>query len=49
MTYTFEELAEQILKLLPNAVFGEENTTGELLIATGMVDKNGTLVELDEA
>lgn len=46
---TLDELMDQILILLPNAVFGEENTTGEILIATGLVDKSGILVELDEA
>lgn len=46
---TFEELADQILKLLPNAVFGQENTTGEILIATGLVELNDKLVDLDDA
>jgi hypothetical protein len=38
----------QILAILPNAVFGEENTTGEILVATGLVDNNGTLTDLDD-
>jgi hypothetical protein len=42
------ELYTSILALLPNAVFGEENTTGEILVATGLrLAKDGTLVELD--
>lgn len=47
---TLEQLAQKILEILPNAVFGEENTNGEILIATGLVEKkDGTLVELDES
>lgn len=43
------ELMEQILAILPNAVFGEEDN-GEILIATGFVEgKNGSLVELDDS
>lgn len=43
------ELMEQILAILPNAVFGEEDN-GEILIATGLVEsKSGKLVELDES
>jgi hypothetical protein len=45
---TMDELMTQILAILPNAVFGEENTTGEILIATGLVDNNGTLTDLDD-
>jgi hypothetical protein len=42
------ELYTAILNLLPNAVFGEENTTGEILVATGLrLAKDGNLVELD--
>lgn len=45
---TMDELMGQILALLPNAVFGEENNTGEVLVATGLrLAKDGTLVELD--
>ena len=43
-----DELMNQILAILPNAVFGEENTTGEILVATGLVDNNGTLTDLDD-
>ena len=43
-----DELMSQILAILPNAVFGEEHTNGEILIATGLVDDGaGNLVELD--
>lgn len=43
------ELMETILKVLPNAVFGEEQANGEILIATGLVEANdGTLTELDD-
>jgi hypothetical protein len=46
---TMDELMEYILRELPNAVFGEEHTNGEILIATGLVDDgSGNLVELDE-
>jgi hypothetical protein len=46
---TMDELMEYILRELPNAVFGEENTTGEILIATGLVDgKDGNLTDLDD-
>ena len=44
---TMDELMTQILAILPNAVFGEEDN-GEILIATGLVDNNGTLTDLDE-
>jgi hypothetical protein len=45
---TMDELMNQILAILPNAVFGEENTNGEILIATGLVDNDGTLTDLDD-
>jgi hypothetical protein len=45
---TMNELMEQIIAILPNAVFGEEDN-GEILIATGLVEnKNGTLSDLDD-
>ena len=43
-----DELMEYILREFPNAVFGKENTTGEILVATGLVDNNGTLKDLDD-
>jgi hypothetical protein len=46
---TMDELMGQILAILPNAVFGEEEN-GEILIATGLVEvKGGNLVELDDS
>ena len=46
---TMDELMGQILTILPNAVFGEEEN-GEILIATGLVEvKGGNLVELDDS
>ena len=43
------ELMEKILDILPNAVFGEEDANGEILIATGLVEnKDGTLTDLDD-
>jgi hypothetical protein len=36
---TMDELMAQILEILPNAVFGEESKTGELVIATGLVNE----------
>jgi hypothetical protein len=44
-----EDLAQKILEILPNAVFGEENSNGEILIATGLVEgKDGILKDLDD-
>lgn len=41
-----DELMAKILAILPEAVFGEEKT-GEILIATGLVDNGtGTLEDL---
>jgi hypothetical protein len=49
MKMTMDELMGQILAILPNAVFGEEEN-GEILIATGLVEvKGGNLVELDDS
>jgi len=43
------ELMEQILAILPNAVFGQEQANGEILIATGLIENNdGTLTDLDD-
>jgi len=36
---TMDELMQQILDILPNAVFGEESKTGEIVIATGLVNE----------
>jgi hypothetical protein len=48
MKMTMNELMEQIITILPNAVFGEEDN-GEILIATGLVEgKDGNLAELDD-
>jgi hypothetical protein len=38
-----DDLMTQILAILPNAEFGEEST-GEIVIATGLTD-NGTTLE----
>jgi hypothetical protein len=46
---TLAELAQKIYEILPNAVFGEENSNGEILIATGLVEgTDGTLSDLDD-
>lgn len=46
---TMNELMAKILDILPNAVFGEEDANGEILIATGLVEnKDGTLSDLDD-
>jgi hypothetical protein len=43
------ELMDQILQILPNAVFGEEQATGEILIASGLVENpSGNLVDLED-
>lgn len=45
---TTNELYASILELLPNAVFGEESATGEIVVATGLREiADGNLVELD--
>jgi len=42
------ELMRQVLELLPSAVFGEDNETGEIVIATGLVEtKAGRTVPLE--
>jgi hypothetical protein len=42
------DLMSQILEILPNAVFGEEQATGEIVIATGLRENTaGELIELD--
>jgi hypothetical protein len=47
---TMDELMEYILREFPNALFDEEKKTGEILIATGLVEgKDGNLVELDDS
>jgi hypothetical protein len=46
---TMQELMNTILEILPNAVFAEENATGEILIATGLVETpSRELVGLDD-
>ena len=46
---TMNELMAKILDILPNAVFGQEQANGEILIATGLVENNdGTLSDLDD-
>jgi hypothetical protein len=46
---TIDELMSQILDVLPEAVFGEDMTTGEVVIATGFsVDKKQQLVRIEE-
>ena len=45
---TMDELMGQILTILPNAIFGEEDN-GEIIIATGLAEgKGGALSELDD-
>jgi hypothetical protein len=46
---TMNDLMAKILEILPNAVFGQEQANGEILIATGLVENNdGTLSDLDD-
>jgi hypothetical protein len=45
---TMDDLMAQILEILPNAIFEEEMTTGEVVIATGLVDKGTELQSLPE-
>ena len=43
------DLMDQILQILPNAVFGEEQATGEIVIASGLVENPaGNLVDLED-
>jgi hypothetical protein len=42
------ELMNQILEILPNAVFGEEPATGEIVVATGLTENPaGDLVDFE--
>ena len=36
---TMDELMARILEILPEAEFGEEPKTGEIIIATGLVNE----------
>ena len=45
---TMDDLMAQILEILPNAIFDEEITTGEVVISTGLVDKGTELQPLPE-
>jgi len=36
---TMDELMEYVLREFPDAVFGEDNASGEIVIATGLVEK----------
>jgi hypothetical protein len=45
---TMDDLMAQILEILPNAIFEEEMTTGEVVIATGLVDKGTELQSLPQ-
>lgn len=36
---TMDELIEYVLRELPDAVFGEDNASGEIVIATGLIEK----------
>jgi hypothetical protein len=40
---TIEELMQQILAILPDAIFDEEYRSGEVMISTGMVLRDGKL------
>ena len=46
---TIDELMSQILEVLPEAVFGEDMKTGEVVIATGFsVDEKQQLVRIED-
>lgn len=47
---TMDELMSQILEILPEATFGEDTVTGEIVIATGFVEKehNKPLERIEE-
>lgn len=36
---TMDELMEYVLREVPDAVFGEDDVTGEIYIATGLIEK----------
>lgn len=43
---TYDELMVQVLAILPDAIL-EEDRNGEIVIATGLTERDGELVELD--
>lgn len=47
-TMTFDELKEQLLVLMPEAIFDTEYRSGELMISTGLyVNSDGVLESLE--
>lgn len=44
---TFDELTEQILAILPDAIVDEEYRSGEIMISTGLVVQNDRLEKID--
>ena len=45
---TIDDIRERVLQLFPDAIFDEEFSTGELMIATGLiVQRDGTVKEMD--
>jgi hypothetical protein len=46
---TIDELMSQILDVLPEAVFGEDMKTGEVVIAAGFsVGEKGQLIRIED-
>lgn len=46
---TIDELMSQILDVIPEAVFGEDMNTGEVVIGTGFsVDEKQQLVRIED-
>lgn len=45
---TLDELMGQVLIICPDAIF-EDDKNGEIIIATGLTERDGVLVELDSA
>lgn len=43
---TLDDLMTQILAILPDAIF-EDDKNGEIIIATGLCERDGELVALD--
>jgi hypothetical protein len=44
---TIDELQEKLLELMPDALFDEEFGSGELMISTGLVLRDGKLEAIE--
>lgn len=44
---TMDELMQKVLEICPNALFDEEFGSGEVMISTGLVLRDGKLEEIE--